>query len=170
MAYEYYEILGVSREVSVTEIKKAFRRKARELHPDVNKAPDAEERFKELNEAYDVLSDPQKKSLYDRYGTPEAAQGFGGYQAVDMSDIFGGMGDIFSSFSAAWAVAAASRCVAMAAIWALGYVSRSKRSRVAPRKTSSMIGSQPARNVAVPAQPRMAGKSSVRPVTVLAMS
>ena len=46
MAYEYYEILGVSREVSVTEIKKAFRRKARELHPDVNKAPDAEERFK----------------------------------------------------------------------------------------------------------------------------
>lgn len=98
MAYEYYEVLGVSREATVTEIKKAFRRKARELHPDVNKAPDAEERFKELNEAYDVLSDSQKKSLYDRYGTPEAAQGFGGYQAVDMSDIFGGMGDIFSSF------------------------------------------------------------------------
>lgn len=70
MAYEYYEILGVSREVSVTEIKKAFRRKARELHPDVNKAPDAEERFKELNEAYDVLSDPKKKSLYDRYARP----------------------------------------------------------------------------------------------------
>ena len=66
MAYEYYEVLGVSREATVTEIKKAFRRKARELHPDVNKAPDAEERFKELNEAYDVLSDSQKKSLYDR--------------------------------------------------------------------------------------------------------
>lgn len=99
MAYEYYDILGVSRDASEGDIKKAFRRKARELHPDVNKAPDAEERFKELNEAYDVLSDPQKKSMYDRFGTADAAQGFGGgYQSVDMSDIFGGMGDIFSSF------------------------------------------------------------------------
>lgn len=98
MAYEYYEILGVTREVTVTEIKRAYRHKARELHPDVNKAPDAEERFKELNEAYDVLSDPHKKSIYDRYGTAEAAQGYGRYQHVDMSDIFGGMGDIFSSF------------------------------------------------------------------------
>ena len=98
MAYEYYDVLGVSRDADENEIKKAFRRKARELHPDVNKAPDADERFKELNEAYDVLSDPQKKSMYDRFGTTDAAQGFGGYQPVDMSDIFGGMGDIFSSF------------------------------------------------------------------------
>ena len=99
LAYEYYDILGVDRDASDNDIKKAFRRKARELHPDVNKAPDAEERFKELNEAYDVLSDEQKKAIYDRYGTAEAAQGFGGgYQSVDMSDIFSGMGDIFSSF------------------------------------------------------------------------
>lgn len=99
MAYEYYDILGVSRDASEGEIKKAFRRKARELHPDVNKAPDAEERFKELNEAYDVLSDAKKRSMYDRFGTADAAQGFGGgYQTVDMSDIFSGMGDIFSSF------------------------------------------------------------------------
>lgn len=98
MAYEYYDILGVSRDASESDIKKAFRRKARELHPDVNKAPDAEEKFKELNEAYDVLSDARKKAAYDRFGTADAAQGFGGYQSVDMSDIFGGMGDIFSSF------------------------------------------------------------------------
>ena len=97
MAYEYYDILGVSRDATESDIKKAFRRKARELHPDVSTAPDAEERFKELNEAYDCLSDPQKKSMYDRFGTADAAQGFG-YQSVDMSDIFGGMGDIFSSF------------------------------------------------------------------------
>ena len=99
MAYEYYDILGLGRDASDSDIKKAYRRKARELHPDVNTAPDAEERFKELNEAYDVLSDERKKAVYDRYGTAEAAQGFGGgYQAVDMSDIFSGMGDIFSSF------------------------------------------------------------------------
>lgn len=99
MAYEYYDILGLDRNASEHDIKKAFRRKARELHPDVNKAPDAEEQFKQVNEAYDVLSDPQKKAMYDRFGTADAAQGFGGgYQSVNMDDIFGGMGDIFSSF------------------------------------------------------------------------
>ena len=98
MAYEYYDILGVPRDATEAQIKKAFRHKARELHPDVNKAPDAEEQFKQLNEAYDCLSDPNKKRMYDQYGTADAAQGFGGYQSVNMDDIFGGMGDLFSSF------------------------------------------------------------------------
>ena len=101
---DLYEILGVARDASDDEIKKAFRHKARELHPDVNKAPDAEDQFKELNEAYDVLSDASKRAQYDRFGTiPGAAQG-GGYGGgyVDLEDLFGGgfggMGDIFSTF------------------------------------------------------------------------
>ena len=66
MAKDLYEVLGVSRDATDDEIKKAFRRQARKLHPDVNKEPDAEERFKEVNEAYSVLSDEQKRANYDR--------------------------------------------------------------------------------------------------------
>lgn len=103
MAKDLYEVLGVSRDATEADIKKAFRRKARELHPDVNKAPDAEDQFKELNEAYDVLSDANKRAQYDRFGTiPGAAGGgYGGNGYVDFDDLFGGgfgVGDIFSSF------------------------------------------------------------------------
>ena len=86
MAKDLYEVLGVSRDATEADIKKAFRRKARELHPDVNKAPDAEDQFKELNEAYDVLQRPaNKRAQYDRFGTvpgAAAAAAYGGYGSI----------------------------------------------------------------------------------------
>jgi molecular chaperone DnaJ len=90
---DYYEILGVSREASPREIKSAYRQAAMKYHPDRNKEPGAEERFKEAAEAYEVLSDPEKRGRYDRFGH----QGLNG---VGMHD-FGGMAvdDIFSVFS-----------------------------------------------------------------------
>ncbi|RVU98334.1 molecular chaperone DnaJ [Coriobacteriales bacterium OH1046] len=97
---DYYEVLGVARDADQKTVKRAFLRLARTLHPDVNDAPDAEERFKEVNEAYSVLSDERKRSNYDRYGNPDGPAGFGGDYA-DMSDFFGGgfgINDIFDSF------------------------------------------------------------------------
>lgn len=98
---DYYEVLEVPRDADAKTIKRAFLKKARTLHPDVSDAPDAEERFKEVNEAYTVLSDDQKRANYDRYGDPNGPAGFGS-DYVDVSDIFGGggfgFGDIFDSF------------------------------------------------------------------------
>lgn len=98
---DYYEILGVGVDASAKDIQKAFQQKARKLHPDVNKSPDAEERFKEVSEAYAVLSDEQKRARYDamRSGGPFAASGapggYGGGGYVDFGGFgfpFGGMG------------------------------------------------------------------------------
>ena len=98
---DYYEVLGVDKDADARTIKRAFLKLARTLHPDVNKEPDAEEKFKEVNEAYSVLSDDQKRANYDRYGDPNGPSGFGS-DYVDVSDIFGGsgfgFGDIFDSF------------------------------------------------------------------------
>ena len=95
---DYYEVLGVDRDADARTIKRAFLKKARKLHPDVNQEAGAEEQFKEVNEAYSVLSDERKRANYDRYGDAEGPGGFGG-DYVDMSDIFGGgFSDIFDSF------------------------------------------------------------------------
>ena len=98
---DYYEVLGVPRDASADDVKKAFRSKARDVHPDTSDHENAEELFKELNEAYEVLSDPQKRSNYDQYGTADPrAGGFGGpppgYGYGYGSPFGGGMGDLFS--------------------------------------------------------------------------
>ncbi|HEU5033156.1 MAG TPA: molecular chaperone DnaJ [Mycobacteriales bacterium] len=97
-ARDYYAILGVPRNASADEIKKAYRRLARELHPDLNPSPEAQERFKEVTAAYEVLSDPQKREIVDLGGDPLApggggagAGGFGGFADI-MDAFFGGMG------------------------------------------------------------------------------
>lgn len=90
---DYYDVLGVDKNTSVDEVKKAYRKLARKYHPDVNKEPDAEAKFKEVKEAYDTLGDPQKKAHYDQFGHTDPNQGFGGGGAD-----FGGFGDIFDMF------------------------------------------------------------------------
>jgi len=112
---DYYEVLGINKNATESEIKVAFRKKAMEFHPDRNKSPDAEAKFKEVNEAYEVLSDPKKKQMYDQYGHNAfngqqggygGGQGGGGFEDI-FSQFFGGqggggegddLGDIFSQF------------------------------------------------------------------------
>ncbi len=93
---DYYEVLGVARGVSEEELKRAFRKLARQYHPDVNKSPEAESRFKEIGEAYDVLSDPEKRRIYDQFGHAGLnSQGYGGFQGFEG---FGSFADIFEQF------------------------------------------------------------------------
>lgn len=107
---EFYELLGVARDASEDEVKKAYRKMAMQYHPDRNRAPDAEAKFKEIAEAYEVLSDPEKRATYDRYGKAGlgnggARGGGGGFHHVDLNEAlnifmrdFGGMGGFDSLF------------------------------------------------------------------------
>lgn len=105
MAKDYYQTLGVARTASAEEIKKAYRKLALEHHPD-RAGQDAEAKFKEVNEAYQVLSDPPKRANYDQFGRAEGTAGFGGFGSsrsgfggsVDIDDLFGGFGSSRSGF------------------------------------------------------------------------
>src|SRR3989442_1980121 len=91
---DYYEVLAVSRTASADEIKRAFRRLARELHPDVSKEPDADHRFREIVEAYEVLSNSERRELYDRFG--HAGLRSGGFEPTSFD--LGDLSNLFAAF------------------------------------------------------------------------
>ena len=94
---DYYEVLGLSKGASAEEIKKAYRKLSKQFHPDLNKEEGAEAKFKEIAEAYEVLSDDQKRARYDQFGHDDPSAGFGG-GGFSGAGGFGGFEDIFSSF------------------------------------------------------------------------
>lgn len=118
---DYYEVLGVARDASQSEIKKAYRQLARKYHPDVSQEPEAEAKFKEVNEAYEVLSDQQKRSVYDRFGHAGLSGGAGGFGGF--TD-FGGFRDPFEIFEEVFG--------------SFGGFGRTRRSTRAPRRGADL--------------------------------
>lgn len=147
-----------------------FLKKARTVHPDVSDDPEAEAKFKELNEAYSVLSDEQKRANYDRYGT---ADGPGGSGYVDINDIFGGMGmdDLFSSFfgGGAGGGARSRRERRRGRDMAISLSVTLEEAALGCKKTISYDRLALAMTAMVPARPRARPKSSAAVVTARAM-
>lgn len=112
---DYYDILGIKKDASDDEIKKAYRKLSKQYHPDLNKEKEAEEKFKEVNEAYQVLSDQQKRSAYDQFGHagaqgfPGGGAGAGGFDFSSFDFGGGGFGDIFETFFGGGGFGGASR-------------------------------------------------------------
>ena len=102
---DYYEILGVPRDASTEQVKRAFRKLAFQYHPDHNNDTEAEERFKEINEAYEVISDAEKRAFYNQYGRVATSGGAGGFDSFN----FGGFGDLFEAFFGGATTTARSR-------------------------------------------------------------
>ena len=119
---DYYEVLGIQRTASAAEIKKAYRQLARTYHPDVSKEADSEEKFKEINEAYEVLSDEDKRSRYDRFG--HAGLGGAGAGGFDFGGFGGGFRDPFEIFEEVFG--------------GFGFGGSSRRSRNGPRRGSDL--------------------------------
>lgn len=168
---DYYEVLGVDKDADARTIKRAFLKKARTVHPDVSDDPEAEAKFKELNEAYSVLSDDQKRANYDRYGT---ADGPGGSGYVDINDIFGGMGmdDLFSSFfgGGAGGGARSRRERRRGRDMAISLSVTLEEAALGCKKRSAMTALLLARTVMAPVGQRAHRKSSAAAATVRATS
>ncbi len=102
MAKDYYKLLGVDKGAAKEDIKKAYKKLAKQYHPDVNKSPNATEKFKEINEAAAILGDDEKRKMYDQYGTADFSGFQGGPQGFDFSDFMRGdsadFGEIFDMF------------------------------------------------------------------------
>ena len=94
---DYYDVLGLSRNATPEDVKKAFRKLAMKYHPDRNNSGDASEQFKAINEAYEVLSDQERRAMYDRFGHTNPQSGFGGARGFEGFG-FSGFGDIFDAF------------------------------------------------------------------------